>query len=755
MGSESDPHLGDRWSFNPPLPPFTPAVPGPGPDEFLARRIAFAESRQHPPHPFEPSEGLRVLSIQFTDALPAAAKPRRSYGDCGGITAAVFTVQYDPAVLAAAHSARSGGGGGGAAAALEHTCDYSHGGCADGSAATHFCEACGEKLCAECYAVHGRGRGSREHAVKALRAAPVCDGRASFAFRLARVVHKGGWTAHGGDEFICPPKEDIGSLVEGRLDPARCVATITVPCAGGGGSWLAVLPSVGSGTSIESPAFARFWDAHQVCATPEGVVWQDGAVPPALCAALTAGIDALAAATPEPDYHPHSRGIVRDHVHPALYAYVKGVSPLACPLAAASGGGGGGGGAVGQAAALPFRIRGECASASGGKFWQCAVTGGTLTATWGKLHTPGQSKAKAHGSYEAAMAAAQKLVATKRAGGYVMDDDGGGGGSAGAAAPPQQQQQQQQQQRDAWGRDYEDSAHQWLPTYFDVSADGAQCTIRDYINNIVPRAAHEPLYDSLAALFLAALPALEGAYSYGLQARTRLKPSNEGGATADEVFNNSPGCDGPVAMELRTLRGCSLQVITKVVDYELGEEAAYEGVWHVEGMSHENVVATCDFVLARDAAVEGGEILFKRAFFRDEANSFVESTGQERARKLDEIIHAGLVPLGRVPTPQGRLVCFPNSHVHKVARMSKNSSSGGGGGGSSSSSSKARRRIVVFFLIDPSRRIVSTREVAPQQQRAGGAMSLAAAKAHRLALMNERKHHKQDWNVRSIELCEH
>ena len=36
-----------------------------------------------------------------------------------------------------------------------------------------------------------------------------------------------------------------------------------------------------------------------------------------------------------------------------------------------------------------------------------------------------------------------------------------------------------------------------------------------------------------------------------------------------------------------------------------------------------------------------------------------------------------------------------------------------------------------------------------------GMEPLPEAVAHRLALMNERKYHKQDWNEREIGLCEH
>ena len=112
---------------------------------------------------------------------------------------------------------------------------------------------------------------------------------------------------------------------------------------------------------------------------------------------------------------------------------------------------------------------------------------------------------------------------------------------------------------------------------------------------------------------------------------------------------------------------------------------------------------------------------------------------------MEDIIDEGLMPLGTVETRKGRLVVFPNSHVHKVSQIKNTATEGG----------KKKRRIIVFFLINPERRIVSTREVPVQQEHAGGAMKREDALEHRLALMKERKFTKQDWNVREIELCEH
>jgi hypothetical protein len=65
---------------------------------------------------------------------------------------------------------------------------------------------------------------------------------------------------------------------------------------------------------------------------------------------------------------------------------------------------------------------------------------------------------------------------------------------------------------------------------------------------------------------------------------------------------------------------------------------------------------------------------------------------------------------------------------------------------------KAKRRIIVFWLVDPERKeMVTSAEINPQQV----LFSREDALRYRLELMEERKRHKQDFNVREIELCEH
>eukprot|EP00980_Cylindrotheca_fusiformis_P026943 scaffold18138_cov128-Cylindrotheca_fusiformis.AAC.9 len=384
----------------------------------------------------------------------------------------------------------------------------------------------------------------------------------------------------------------------------------------------------------------------------EGVAIADGIVPEELHGNLMSQIDAFVKSQAIVDYHPHSSDIVRDIVHPAIYSYVRGVSPL-------------------------LKSEEEIRSLP-------SISG-----------------------------------------------------------PPEEEQIDPGV--DYWGRPYEASAkYQWLPTYFDVAPDG-QCTVCDYINNIVPREEHEDLYMSLGQLFSQALPLIESVYSYCRVVKEKHLRTEE-----EEELDYDESSVEPIEEVPFSLRGKQVQVVTKIVDYELSPGQTYEGVWHVEGMSHEEIVATAIYFIDRDEAIEGGNILFQRAFHLREAEFIYSSVQQSRPHELDCIIDDGLQPLGQVETIQGRLLVFPNSHVHKVTKLENVLPAADGNG-----ETKKKRRIIVFFLINPERRIVSTREVPIQQEHAGGSMTWAEACEHRLELMKERKFTKQDWNVREIELCEH
>jgi hypothetical protein len=303
--------------------------------------------------------------------------------------------------------------------------------------------------------------------------------------------------------------------------------------------------------------------------------------------------------------------------------------------------------------------------------------------------------------------------------------------------------------KDFWGRPYETSVYQWLPTYFALAKDGS-CTIEDYINNLVPRdnAVKAALYKHLEKLFQCCLPFIESVFSYVDATRPLFRRD-------DEDIRDREGETVPTARYC-SLRGQKLQVITKIVDYELLQDQTHTGVWHVEGMSHEEIVLTALYIADRDEDFRGADIEFKRTYLAPEAVQVLYNMPQMRQRAAEDMVRIGLIPLGTVSTPKSRLIVFPNSHVHKVSDMfflpplSADDDEAG-----QPPSSSAKRRIVVFFLVNPFRRIISTREVPPQQTGCGGTMSHDDALAHRLALMHERRYTKQDWNVRKVELCEH
>jgi predicted DNA-binding WGR domain protein len=298
----------------------------------------------------------------------------------------------------------------------------------------------------------------------------------------------------------------------------------------------------------------------------------------------------------------------------------------------------------------------------------------------------------------------------------------------GAQAPPEPKPSE----HDFWGRPYERSKFQWLPTPFAVDRDGG-VKILSYINNL-DRNVYPEVYDDLAELFGVMLPLFESVYGYAKSVAFLSEAVGE--HELPEGSSRRKASKSPAKI---SLRGRTLQVITKIVEYQLGTNP-FESVWHVEGMSHENILATGVYVLDRDPVLEGGDLQLKRAYTQDEAGQLFWNVPQCRSEAMNDMVDKGVVPVGTLGMPAGRLLVFPNSHIHQLTPIRV---TGG--------AKQARRRVIVAWLVNPERPILSTREVRPQQ----GTMSLADAEKHRLALMKERKLHKQSLNVRAVSLCEH
>lgn len=270
---------------------------------------------------------------------------------------------------------------------------------------------------------------------------------------------------------------------------------------------------------------------------------------------------------------------------------------------------------------------------------------------------------------------------------------------------------------DVWGRRYEDSKFQWLPSEFHVSEKG-KVKINSYINNL-DRGKYPEIYSGLERMFEKILPMFE--------------------AVCDSLRNDFYGLSSERLPTRLPLRNRTLQVIPKIVEYRVNQEENFDGVWHVEGMSHENILATAVCVVKRDRNFAGAEIEFRRFLFEEEGNALMYNTPQNAHRPTDMMAGGDVRPLGRMKTPARRVMVFPNSHIHRLSSMY------------SSDGHDALRRIVVFWLVNPERPIISTANIAPQQN----VTSLEDAKRYRLSLMAERKLHKEDYSDREVSLCEH
>ena len=161
--------------------------------------------------------------------------------------------------------------------------------------------------------------------------------------------------------------------------------------------------------------------------------------------------------------------------------------------------------------------------------------------------------------------------------------------------------------------------YQWIPTPVEVDKEG-KVTFLSYVNNLHP-IRHKDLYPVLADMFSLTLPLFERVLTF---LKSPLNPKFDLGRfeiyeTQDEPdkrededydaydrrledwYQNRP--INPIPIPTFTepstrpsvvLRSCRLQVIVKIQEIHLTpDRPVYEGgVWHVEGMRNERIVAT-------------------------------------------------------------------------------------------------------------------------------------------------------------------
>lgn len=272
--------------------------------------------------------------------------------------------------------------------------------------------------------------------------------------------------------------------------------------------------------------------------------------------------------------------------------------------------------------------------------------------------------------------------------------------------------------------EYFSKRFQWLPSDVEVSRDG-MVKFLSYINNLHPK-KHERLYEVIAKVLERFIPIFENVLrdlvnpirrpiSYSMPS---LDDLDYGDLEDDEEIENwyeanrkpNPPVFGKfqppnACREKVSLLGQNLQVIIKIASIILTpENPKYNGgVWHVEGMANEGIVATGIYYFHSRNITES-KLAFRQAVYEPETYEQNDTTGAKTIWGLES---DGTLSqsLGDVNTNENRCLAFPNVYQHQVQPFELVNKSKGG-----------ERKILVFFLVDPKRNVISTSSVPPQQQ---------------------------------------
>lgn len=257
----------------------------------------------------------------------------------------------------------------------------------------------------------------------------------------------------------------------------------------------------------------------------------------------------------------------------------------------------------------------------------------------------------------------------------------------------------------------EEVRYQWLPSEFSIK--DSKVKVMSYINNL-----DSPKYPKM-------IPLLESCFETFLPSlSTVLKIP---------------------------LQNANLQVIVKIGQIILTKDnPKYPGgSWHIEGMPHEHIAASCIHYLEVDGISESFLEFRKPVILDEEDLSYPQSDSNYTTHHYgieEDSHHEGQMNryLGLIKCHEGTSVVFPNTLQHKVKSFEL-----------SPRIKQAKRTIIVFFVIDPKKKIVSTEQVLPQQT----IFTRKEAEHHRERLMYHRKYFVNTLNEEIFErpysLCEH
>lgn len=236
-----------------------------------------------------------------------------------------------------------------------------------------------------------------------------------------------------------------------------------------------------------------------------------------------------------------------------------------------------------------------------------------------------------------------------------------------------------------FGKAYIDSNHQWVPHSVTISPDGAKIELG-------PDLAKNPeLCSYLEQLLPQMMPGFRQTYQY-LESLTRPDGDDafpfEYFSSVDKVCNLE---DIDIERGQNAHLPHRLQFYLKVVDIEIPEDTWYEGVWHLEGMPQEHIIATGIYyldIMTQYHGLQSPHIVFKREYQCHEHNYLHSIIGQGVASTVHDMM-ANYMPLGSLETKGGHAVFFPNTHIHRVQPFYNNTLG------------TIHRQFVVFFLVDP------------------------------------------------------
>ncbi|CAF1051946.1 unnamed protein product [Adineta steineri] len=343
------------------------------------------------------------------------------------------------------------------------------------------------------------------------------------------------------------------------------------------------------------------------------------------------------------------------------------------------------------------------------------------------------------------------------------------------------------------------NTYQWIPTEFNVSKDG-RVKIESYINNLHP-IQHKQLYQVIENICQHFIPLFSKVLTDLID--NQNKPNriivdpykwyeNESSSSSSNEDHEDDNDDdnhhhhrtiiqpdvGEFHMPSLTnsnidLRGRKLQIIVKLANIILTPtNPAYPGgVWHIEGMENEHIIATGIYYYF-NSNITQSNLQFRTAicepnYEQDDRYGVDTIYGLQDELPLNQL-------LGEVITQENRCLVFPNLYQHRVAPFQLKDPTQPG-----------QRKILVFFLVDPTIRILSTAHIPPQQSHwycdiirsipvfnelpslvvdkimsyIDFPMTMDQAKQHREELMNERKYFISQNNEllfeRPFSLCEH